>query len=152
MKSELITKFESPLPNVLDKDSMCYDADKIVTNGLFYLFDKKEVYVKSSLILFQKEIDEQLEWLVWAKMPAKYFVELSENISGEKACFKANLISEILFYDNTKGIEVNLEFALKEKNHSPKIIILNNNDELYAHYINGIDMEKFSMIQRQLTI
>lgn len=147
MKFNPIVRIEALLPNVLDKDSDNYEAEKIKTNGHFYLVDKKEIYLQALLTIKQLELNEIVEWVLWVKMPAKSFVKMSENLSGEKHLINATLVSPILFYENTAGLEVSIKFELKEKIKLPIIKILDNHKNLFFDYKRGMEKEKYLLWQ-----
>lgn len=117
----------------------------------FYKVNKNEFYFPGRLILFQEELDENIEWILWAKTSYDSFMEMTElfTTESEESHLFAQLLSPIFPYDNTNDLKVKMVFFLKEKVNIPKIEILKSHLELYEDFNKGMSKNKYLEIQRK---
>ena len=118
MNFKPIVRIESPRPRSLEKASN--KVKRILSNDNFWLVNKKEVYIKSLLHMYQGYNGNSLDWELWAKLPIAAFIGISKNMSGYKHLMNAHLITPILLYKDTVNLEICLEFELKEQVKPPK--------------------------------
>ncbi len=146
------TILQSPLPNFLDAKSKEYDHSKIFTDGRFYIYNKELAYLKARLDIYKKSSNEMLTWKLWTEMDAKSFIQFGENPNSQKGLFYAKLFTDIPFYNDSKGLEILLDFKRRDENFDPAIIILKsiNNQQLFDDFMYGIEEERFNSIIRRI--
>lgn len=145
-----VVRIESELPLVLNKKDESYNEERVITKDFFHLVDRKDVYLQGLLAIDQIDLGEKLEWLLWVKVCAKSFIKMIDNLRGEKSMIDGELISPVLFYEDTNGLEVKLEFQLKDKPKFPKVIVLDNHDSLSSDFSNGLKKEIYLQWQSKL--
>lgn len=151
-KNDYYVRIESPKPCFLDSDHELYEADKIVKYDYLYMYEDKFVFTPAILTINQFELKEVMEWKLWVKIPAKEFIEMTENIDKFNASITGNICSEILFYEKTKELKVKLVFELGREIEIPKIHILDNHAELFSDFISGISKDKYLQWQKELGV
>lgn len=150
---EPVYGLEANIPDILDKKSPVYDDKRVhITDDYFYLVENKDVYMRGKLQLKQIDFDQTFNLILWVKVSARSFVEMSESIDSSKKEYtiKAQLVSDISFYSNALISEVLLSFDTKGKVKLPYIILLNDESELYYDYRNGISKDKYLKWQKKL--
>ena len=153
MNFKPIVRIESPKPVLIDKNSSEYDSNNVKEYGFFYRVNKNEIYCPAKLVLYQNELNEHIEWILWVRASFDSFVRMTElaNSDNNKTHLIGKLISPIFSYKDTSNLEIMMEFKLKERVNLPIIEILNNHKHLYLDYSQGMSENKYLEIQNTLS-
>lgn len=138
MEKQLVLK--SPIPDF--KESETFDSSKVVKHNMFYFFDRKFAYVMSDFELFQHELSTSIKLEVWVKIDIDLIINIEKYISDPETVIKGILYSPLYFYQETKGMKVDVVFTSGEI-QVPKIRPLPENKMLYKEYIEGVEKYKF---------
>lgn len=145
MNKQLILK--SPIPFFLDQELDTYDSSKVIEYGIFYFYDKKYAYIQADLELFQNELKESIMWKLWVQTDIDIIIDIEKYMSKKETVIPGKLYSQIYFYQNTKGMIVDLVFE-PGKVLAPKIKPkMKENRKIYDDYVNGV--EKFQFLRWQ---
>lgn len=135
---EFYDKIVMPEPDVIkEMDSEDYKK-RVRKVDIFYLIDNSIVLTKGELSIEIQEEDKHISWEVWVLIPKNEFSEKMILLGKNYASFIGQLYQDIPFYENTKGLSIQLVYELDKVSEYPNVQILNKKSELAKSQNNGL--------------